>query len=288
MDNKGNITLEIGIVLIIILMIIGVFLSIDEINTQKLVKNIENEHDETLLEGVVDYLINNPGNVSYGGNYKKGSGLAIVNEEGHVIPNSVSYEKLMTFGSDYNKYISQYLLNSKIKSSIELIPQESSISSVKIGNTEDENNIYSVNRIVKCDFFKKYVIKNFQNEGKCNYNNHKSDKYSCNYFKVFKGNLRANDYYLLFDESEKYNTKYFIDTTSDHEHKNWKTVISQNIYLNNEINFNDESSAVAFIHIDKQKAKALLVCVPKSFDNDKLKYDYFTTNDCQLILRAWY
>ena len=44
MDNKGNITLEIGIVLIMILMILGVVLSINEINTQKLTKNIENEH----------------------------------------------------------------------------------------------------------------------------------------------------------------------------------------------------------------------------------------------------
>ena len=158
MDNKGNITLEIGIVLIMILMILGVVLSINEINTQKLTKNIENEHDETLIEGVVDNIINNPGNRNDWGGYEKGTGLAIVNEEGHVIPNSVSYEKLMTFESDYNKYVYRCLFNSKIKSSIELIPHESSISSVKIGNEEDGNNIYSVNRFVKCDFFKKYII----------------------------------------------------------------------------------------------------------------------------------
>lgn len=282
MDNKGNITLEIGIVLIVIVMILGAVLSINEMNTNKLVRTIENEHDETLIEEVADYLINNPGNESYGKN-----GLAIVNEEGHVISGSVSYERLMTFGSDYNKYVYRYLFNSKIKSSIELIPYESSISSVKIGNKEDADNIYSVNRIVKCDFFNKYVIKNFQNEGKCNHD-HKHDKYSCNYFKVFKGNLKSADYYLLFDESEKYNTKYFIDTTSRQEFKNWKTVISGKIYLNNEIIFGDESSAVAFIHIDKPKAKALLVCVPKTFDSDKLKYNYFTANNCQFILRAWY
>ena len=286
MDNRGNITLEIGAVLIIILMILGVVLSINEIGTQKLVKNVENEHDETLIEETVDNLINNPGTAQNGG-YYDGTGLAIVNEEGHVIPNSVSYQKLMTFASSYDKYVYQRLFDSKIKSSIELIPQESSISSVKIGNDEDANNIYSINRIVKCDFFKRYVIKNFQNEGKCNHD-HEQDEYSCNYFKVFKGNMRASNYYLLFDESEKYNAKYFIDTTSNRELENWKSIISDNVLLNSEITFSEKNSAVAFIHIDKANAKALLVCVPKTFDKDKLTYDYFRTNDCQFILRAWY
>ncbi|MBQ6512960.1 hypothetical protein [Methanobrevibacter sp.] len=287
MDNRGNITIEIGVALIIILMILGVVLSINEINTQKIVKNAVNEHDETLIEGIVDNLINNPGNKNNWGSYEKGTGLAIVNEEGHVIPNSVSYEKLMFFESDYNKYVYRNLFNSKIKSSMELIPKESIISSVKIGNEEDANNIYSVNRIVKCDFYKKYVLKNFQNSGKCNHD-HDQDKYSCNYFKVFKGNLRASNYYLIFDESEKYNAKYFIDATSSNKYKNWKTIISDNVFINNEIDFYDESSAVVFIHIDKAKAKALLVCVPKTFDKSKLKYDYFRANECQFILRAWY
>ena len=94
---------------------------------------------------------------------KKGTpGLAIVNEEGEVIPNSVSYAKLLAMGSDYNKFVTKTLFNSKIKTSIELIPKESSISSVKIGNDESSNNIHSVNRMVKCDFFKKYVLKDFQ------------------------------------------------------------------------------------------------------------------------------
>ena len=281
MDGKGNITLEMGVVLIILLMIFGAVLSINEINTKKIVKNLENEHDETLIEEAVDNLINNPDN-SYGG-----TGLAIVNEEDNVIPNSVSYEKLMGVAKDYDKYISRNLFDSKIKSSIELIPHESIVSSVKIGNENDADNVYSVNRIVKCDFFKKYVIKNFQNEGKCNHD-HSQDKHSCNYFKVFRGNLRASNYYLLFDESEKFNAQYFIDTTSNRKLENWKTVSSDNVLLNSKISFNEENSAVAFIHIDKKKSKAVLVCVPKTFDRDKLKYDYFRTNDCQFILRAWY
>ena len=288
MDNKGNISLEIAIILIILILITGIALSLSETGNQKAVRNMVNEHDELLVESVVDNLINNPGNTHDWEGYEKGmAGLAIVNGEGEVIPNSVSYEKLIELNSDYEKYVNRYLFQSKMKSSMELIPQESIISSVKIGNKETSDNIFSVNRIVKCDFYKKYVIKDFLNDGKCNHN-HKQNKYDCNYFKIFKGNLRASNYYLLFDESEKYNAKYFIDNTKDRDYESWKNVISDEVYLNDRIDFDSESSAIIFVHTDKPKTKAVIVSVPKDFDKGKLKYDYFRTNECEFILKAWY
>lgn len=105
---------------------------------------------------------------------------------------------------------------------------------------------------------------------------------------MFKGNLKSSDYYLIFDESEKYNVKYFLDTTKDSNHKSWKTVNSNKIYLNNEINFYGDSDAVVFIHIDKPKTKAVLVSLPKNFDRNNLQYDYFRTNECEFVLKAWY
>lgn len=288
MDCRGNITIEIAVVLIIILMIVGIILSINEISTQKIVKQSENEHIETFIEETVVNLINNPGTPNNWEVNKKGTpGLAIINEEGQVIPNSVSYTKFITLGNDYEKFATKILFNSKIKTSMELIPHESSISSVKIGNTENSNNIHSVNRLVKCDFFKKYVLKDFQNEGKCN-RNHDQNSHSCNCFKVFKGNLRASDYYLLVDDDEKYNLNYFMGSTRLVKEKTWQRITSDEIYLNDEINFYDDSSAIVFIHFDKPKAKAFLVSVPKSFDINKLDYDYFKTNDCEFILKAWY
>ena len=50
----------------------------------------------------------------------------------------------------------------------------------------------------------------------------------------------------------------------------------------------EDSSAIVFVHLDKPKAKAVIVSVPKNFDRNKLKYDYFTVNDCKFILKAWY
>ena len=50
MDNKGNVTLEIGVIIIILLMVMGIVLSLNEISTEKIVRQSENEHIQTLLE----------------------------------------------------------------------------------------------------------------------------------------------------------------------------------------------------------------------------------------------
>ena len=287
MDNRGNITVEIAIVVIVLLMISGMILNSQEQLTQKVVKTAENKNIENLIGEVADNLINNPGSENWY-RYKSGTpGLAIVNEEGQIIPNSVSFEKFMVLGSDYKKLVTDKIFGSKIKTSIEIIPHESKVSSVKIGLDEDSKNIYSVTRFVKCDFYKKYVLKDFQNDGKCNRNhNQKSD--SCNYYKIFKGNLRKSDYYLLIDSNENDNLKYYVDTTRIVKEKYWQPTKSDCIYLNTEINFYDDNNAVVFIHFDKPHVKAVLVSVPTDFDKNNLYYDYFKTNDCDFILKAWY
>ena len=114
MDNKGNISLEIAIILIILILITGIALSLIETGNQKAVRNMINEHDELLVESVVDNLINNPGNTHDWEGYEKGmAGLAIVNDEGEIIPNSVSYEKLIELNIDYEKYVNRYFFQSK-------------------------------------------------------------------------------------------------------------------------------------------------------------------------------
>ena len=96
MDNKGNVTLEIGVIIIILLMVMGIVLNILMKSEQKSVSQSENEHIQTLLEESVVNLINNPGTPPNWEVNKKGTpGLAIVNEEGQVIPNSVSYAKFI-------------------------------------------------------------------------------------------------------------------------------------------------------------------------------------------------
>ena len=63
---------------------------------------------------------------------------------------------------------------------------------------------------------------------------------------------------------------------------------SDEICINDKISFYDDTSAVVFIHFDKPNVKAVLVSVPKNFKMYNLNYDYFRTNDCDLILKAWF
>ena len=288
MDNRGNITLEIAILLIIILMILGIALSAIENSTNKIVSESEKEYLEVLVSEVCDNLINNPGDPDDWQELGFGTpGLAIVNDEGDTVPNSISYAKFIALGKDYGEGVYEKLFDSKIKTSMELIPQKSSVSSVKIGSETDANTIVSVNRLVKCDFYKKYVLKDFQSDGKCN-RNHNQNQASCNYFKIFKNYVKNSDYYLLISDEDIENLKYYIDTTRVVKQRSWETVPSDVIYLNDKIDFYDDYHAVVFIHLNKVKTKAVLVSVPKNFDRKYLNYDYFTTNNCQFILKASY
>lgn len=290
MDNKGNFTLEIVVVGIVILLILGITSLASEISQEKISKNVENSNIEKTINEVVDTLINDPGTPINWEDFKpKRVGLAIINVDEKVIPNSVSYFKLLELGRDYDKLVKRKIFDNKFSSSMELKPYETSISSVKIGSNDIESNkVYSVNRVVKCDFFKKYTVCDFQQDSKCNHNHNQKD-YSCSYFKIFKGNLKKMDYYLLFNESENLEYDYYIDNTHFKSHDANK-ITKTKIYLNNELSemFEaNESTSIIFIHLDKKDVKSVLVAVPKDFDKNKLDYNYFTTQTCEFILKVW-
>ena len=273
---------EIGVIVIILVVMLGMVSNYTEDISDKMIKTQKTGNIEKMLSEVLDNIVNNPGKPDNWEEYNKGTpGLAIVSAEGNVVANSVSYHKLIALGKIYDEFDKSF--EGKIKTSLELLPQKSSISSVKIGDENEGEEIYSVNRWVKCDFYKKYVLKDFENAGKCNHN-HKQSENSCNYFKVFKGNLLTSDYYLILDED----VEYIIDTTRVVKERYWQNPTSDVIYLNPKINFYDDTSAIVFIHLNKADAKAVLVSVPKGFDRSFLEYDYFRTNECQLILRGWY
>lgn len=287
-DNRGNFTLEIVVVAIIILLILGVIALSSELSNEKISKSVENNNIEKTLTETCDYLINNPGIPKNWDDFKsKRIGLAIVNEDDKIVPNSVSYFKILELGRDYDKLVTKKLFNNKFYSSMELIPLKTSLSSVKIGCHGEGGNVYSVNRIVKCEFFKKYTVADFSKEGKCNHGHNQKD-YSCNYLKLFKNNLKERDYYLLIDESEKNNVEYSFDTTHYKEYST-KTIKNTEIYLNDKFKslFEDEESSIIFLHFNKKNVKAVLVAVPKDFDKSKLKYDYFIMQPCNFVIKAW-
>ena len=290
MDNRGNFTLEIVVAGMIILLILGIISFSSEVSQEKISKSVENDNIEKTIAEVVDTLINDPGTPINWEDFKsKRVGLAIINEDENVIVNSISYFKFLELGRDYNNLVTKKLFNNKFHSNMELRPYETCISSVKIGSDDEgRSNVYSITRVVKCDFFKKYVICDFLNNGKCNHNHNQKD-HSCNYFKIFPGNLKKTDYYLLFDDSENHECEYSIDTTHFKSY-NDKRVTNTKIYLNNDLMDlfeENDTSAIIFIHLNKKDAKAVLVGVPKDFDKNKLNYNYFVTQTCDFTIKAW-
>ena len=147
--------IEISIILIMVLLIFGVILTSAENSLDKVIKAQEINNMEKLTSEVIDSLINNPGVPDNWNDYGKGTpGLAIVNTDGQIVPNSVSYQKLIALGNDYNKLVYDKLFNSKIHTSMELIPKESTVSSVKIGELDESDDVFLLSRLVKCDFYK--------------------------------------------------------------------------------------------------------------------------------------
>lgn len=288
MDEKGSISSEIIIVLMIIIMIAGVIVNFTQTSNEKLSESIEANNFEKLTVEISDKLINNPGNPINWNELKRplniNPGLAIVNEDNKTIPNSVSYFKLIKLGEYYDELINKKIFDDTMKSSISLTPLNSRVPAVNIGSEIFSNNIFTVERHVQCDFFKKYVVKSFQEESICN-NNHKD--YSCNYFKVFRSNLYTSDYYLLVDDFSKNNLYWALDSTYYHNYFP-SPLTSNKIYLNPYIESNLilDNSAVIFIHLNKKDVNGVIVAVPKEFDESKLYYDYFRTNECQFLLKA--
>ena len=270
---------ETAILIVVVLMIFGVVLSAHEEMAGKITKTTEENSMERTLNELCDNLINNPGSPEWW-KYQSGTvGLAITDSDNNTVPNSVSYEKLMVLLNNYDKLITDKY---KVKTSLKLEPVDSCVGEISMGHTGTDE-VYSVNRMVKCDFFKKYVLKNFENTGKCNHR-HKQSEYSCSYFKIFKGNLKTSDYYLVSDEDD---LSYIVDTTRVVKEREWESMTTERVYLNPLIDFYEDTSAVVFIHLDKPSAHAFIISVPKSFNPDYLSYDYFKTNECRLTLTGY-
>ena len=287
MDSKGSATIEIAIVIVIIVLIISVLASITYETNEKITNSILNENYEKLLAESLDNLINNPGAPPHweklDNPYNITPGLAIEDENNQTIPNSVSYKKFLKLNEFYNNLIDNKLFQNKVKTSLTLEPIESTVSSVTVGDKfVSSPDTYTVERLVICDFYSEYVVKDFNNNTKCNHN-HKDD--SCDYFKLYPSWLESYDYYLLIKEPSK-NLKYSIDTTES-ENNNYETVDSDKICLNEILKEKcSESGSIFFIHFNDKNMKVVLIQIPKNFDKDCLKYDYFTKTQCNLILKS--
>lgn len=340
---------ELLLSIILLIFIIGVVANLSDGLNEKILSEEEISSLEAIAIESSDYLLNNPGNPENweddeglkNGIVSKNiiPGLAIKNknvENGEffdesasdemIMSNAISYNKLIKIKNNYDSLVDRNLFNDSVMSSMAIYPLNSEIRPIEMGYDFDDendnvndNNIVTVNRTVKCDFYSNFVVYNFNDfelfgddynkDMFCNHDtnpnltNHSNDGrtlWLCKSFRVYKESLDEYNYYLISDESVKDTGTYWILESINRTSENEKILIQEVIDLNPLLmedleNSSDEIYSIHF-NVPKNRAndfKTVLVAIPKNMtdvliSNDELNYDYFRVQDVNFVLKAGY
>ena len=340
---------ELLLSIILLIFIIGVVANLSDGLNEKILSEEEISSLEAIAIESSDYLLNNPGNPENweddeglkNGIVSKNiiPGLAIKNknvENGEffdesasdemIMSNAISYNKLIKIKNNYDSLVDRNLFNDSVISSMAIYPLNSEIRPIEMGYDFDDendnvndNNIVTVNRTVKCDFYSNFVVYNFNDfelfgddynkDMFCNHDtnpnltNHSNDGrtlWLCKSFRVYKESLDEYNYYLISDESVKDTGTYWILESINRTSENEKILIQEVIDLNPLLmedleNSSDEIYSIHF-NVPKNRAndfKTVLVAIPKNMtdvliSNDGLNYDYFRVQDVNFVLKAVY
>ena len=339
---------ELLLSIIVLIFIIGIIANLSDGLNEKMLSEEELSSLESIAIESSDYLLNNPGNPE---NWEEDQGLnngivsksiipglAIKNknvENGEffdesasdemIMSNAISYNKLIKIKNNYDSLIGCNLFNDSVKSSMAIYPLNSKIRPIEMGydfgNENDnvnDNDIVTVNRTVKCDFYSCFVMYNFNDfelvggsfdDVLCNHdsnpnltdhiNNDKSF-WLCKNFRVYKESLDDYNYYLISDESVKSSGTYWILESLNRTSEN-KQILNQEVIDLNSFFFEDlenSSGEIYSIHFNVPKNrvndfKTVLVAIPKNMtdaliSNGELNYDYFRVQDVTFILKVGY
>ena len=340
---------ELLLSIILLIFIIGVVANLSDGLNEKILSEEEISSLEAIAIESSDYLLNNPGNPENweddeglkNGIVSKNiiPGLAIKNknvENGEffdesasdemIMSNAISYNKLIKIKNNYDSLVDRNLFNDSVISSMAIYPLNSEIRPIEMGYDFDDendnvndNNIVTVNRTVKCDFYSNFVVYNFNDfelfgddynkDMFCNHDtnpnltNHSNDGrtlWLCKSFRVYKESLDEYNYYLISDESVKDTGTYWILESINRTSENEKILIQEVIDLNPLLmedleNSSDEIYSIHF-NVPKNRAndfKTVLVAIPKNMtdvliSNDGLNYDYFRVQNVNFVLKAGY
>ena len=311
---------ELLLSIILLIFIIGVIANLSDGLNERMISEEEFSSLETIAIESSDYLLNNPGNPENweddeglkNGIVSKNiiPGLAIKNknvENGEffdesasdemIMSNAISYNKLIKIKNNYDSLVDSNLLNDSVISSMAIYPLNSEIKPIEMGydfedknDNVNDNNIVTVNRTVKCDFYSNFVV--YSNDGR--------SLWLCKNFRVYKESLDEYNYYLISDESVKDTGTYWIleslNRTSENKEIINQEVIDLNPFLMEDLgNSSDEIYSIHF-NVPKNRVgdfKTVLVAIPKNMtdvliSNDELNYDYFKVQDVNFILKIGY
>lgn len=340
---------ELLLSIIVLIFIIGIIANLSDGLNEKMLTEEELSSLEAIAIESSDYLLSNPGNPENweediglnNGIVSKNiiPGLAIKNKnvdngeffdesasDEMIMSNAISYNKLIKIKNNYDSLIGCNLFNDSVKSSMAIYPLNSKIRPIEMGydfgNEDDnvnDNDIVTVNRTVKCDFYSGFVVYNFNDfelygddynkDMFCNHDtnpnltNHSNDERSlwlCKNFRVYKESLDEYNYYLISDESvKKSGTNWILESlnrTSENKQILNHEVIDLNPFFLDDLE--NSSGEIYSIHFNVPKNrvsdfKTVLVAIPNNMtdvliSNDELNYDYFKVQDVNFVLKAVY
>ena len=339
---------ELLLSIILLIFIIGVVANLSDGLNEKILSEEELSSLEAIAIESSDYLLNNPGNPE---NWEEDDGLdngivskniipglAIKNknvENGEffdesasdemIMSNTISYNKLMKIKNNYDSLVDENLFNNSVHSSMAIYPLNSEIRPIEMGydfgNEDDnvnDNDIVTVNRTVKCDFYSNFVVYDFNDfelfgesfeDGLCNHDSnpnltdHISNDRSfwlCKSFRVYKESLDKYNYFLISDESVKNSGTYWILESLNRTNEN-KEILNQEVIKLNPFFLEDlenSSGEIYSIHFNVPKNriddfKTVLVAIPNNMSdvlisNGELNYDYFRVQDVNFVLKIGY
>ena len=339
---------ELLLTIILLIFIIGIVANLSDSLNERVLSEEELSSLEAIAIESSDYILNNPGTPE---NWEDDEGLdngivskkiipglAIKNKnvdngeffdesasDEMIMSNAISYNKLIKVKNNYDSLVGSNLFNDSVRSSMAIYPLNGKIRPMEMGydfdNEDDnvnDNDIVTVNRTVKCDFYSSFVFYDFNDfelfgenleDNLCNHDsnpnleNHANDERSlwlCKNFRVYKESLDDYDYYLISDESIKNTGAYWIleslNRTSENEERLNQEVIDLNPYFLKDLeNSSDEIFSIHF-NVPKNRVddfKTVLVAIPKNMtdvliSNDELNYDYFRVQDVNFVLKVGY
>ena len=340
---------ELLLSIIVLIFIIGIIANLSDGLNEKMLTEEELSSLEAIAIESSDYLLSNPGNPENweediglnNGIVSKNiiPGLAIKNKnvdngeffdesasDEMIMSNAISYNKLIKIKNNYDSLIGCNLFNDSVKSSMAIYPLNSKIRPIEMGydfgNEDDnvnDNDIVTVNRTVKCDFYSGFVVYNFNDfelygddynkDMFCNHDtnpnltNHSNDGrylWLCKNFRVYKESLDEYNYYLISDESVKNSGTSWILESLNRTSEN-KEILNQEVIDLNPFFLEDlenSSGEIYSIHFNVPKNrvsdfKTVLVAIPNNMtdvliSNDELNYDYFKVQDVNFVLKTVY
>lgn len=325
-DKGGQVfSLDAMFALIIITVMLGVSANaMDLVNFQ-----ISDYSSEKFLERITadaaTTLINTPGSpdkweINNLSGYKITPGLAEVDSEGKIVPNTLSIKKIYGLQSAYSELMEGKITPHGTHSNVVIYPTDYSLNAIALNNEtppEDAVEVAVVNRTVLCDFMilKTFITINTSGSSSnsenrsfadvCPHrtlklemehrnNNDDDPLWTCQYFRISQEDLNYTDFYIITDPKTLGGTanQWIIDKPENmtNERQNFN---SGPISINNKISqvLGQDKKAVLWLHVTFTSSTpyfgVYLVGAPKGTPVENIKLEYINPRPCFFVLKVW-